>query len=267
ARRVGDDAMASRLVGLLVHAEHDRGVRILRRRRDDHLLGAGLQVLRGGGGVAKDAGGLDDHVDAEVTPGQRRRILERTDPDLASVHEERLALGGHFRAERAVNGIVLQQVAKGLGVRQVVDADHLDILRLERGAEKDPPDPTESIDTDANGHGRAPMSGDLRRSTSPNYTAGGGTRARVRTPTRRAARSRSVRAHSPSVAPVVRTSSTTRTWRPETSGAARKAPRTFARRSDATRSLCGRVARTRASQRGRAGTPSRRATRCASSSA
>jgi len=145
--------MARGVVGLLVHAEHDRGVRILRGRRDDHLLGAGLQVLRSGGGVAKDAGGLDDHVDAEVTPGQRRRILERTDPDLASVHEERLALGGHFRTERAVDGIVLEQVAQGFGVRQVVDADHLDILRLERGAEKDPPDPTESIDAHLERHG------------------------------------------------------------------------------------------------------------------
>src|SRR5262249_44045034 len=230
-------------------------------------LGAGLQVLRSGGGVAKDAGGLDDHVDAEVAPGQRRRILERTDPDLASIHEERLALGGHFRTERTVDGIVLEQVAQGFGVRQVVDANHLDILRLERGAEKDPPDPTESIDADANTHGRAPMCGDLRRSTSPNYTAGCGTRATVRTPTRRAPPSRSARAHSPSVAPVVRTSSTTRTWRPDTAGAARKAPRTFARRSAAARSLCGRVGRTRRSQRGRAGTPSRDATRCARSSA
>ena len=152
--------MAGRLVRLLVHAEHDGGVRVLRGRRDDHLLGAGLQVLRGGGGVAEDAGGLDDHVDAEVAPGQGGRVLERADLDLTSVHEERLALGDHLRAERAVDGIVLQQVAQGLGVRQVVDADHLDVLRLERRAEKDPPDPTESVDADANAHGRAPICGD-----------------------------------------------------------------------------------------------------------
>ena len=57
--------------------------------------------------------------------------------------------------------------------------------------------------------------------------------------------------HAASVAPVVKTSSTTSTCRPAAAADARNAPRTFAHRASAERSLCGWVVRTRATHRGR----------------
>ncbi len=153
ARRVGDDPVLRGIVRLLVHAEHDRRVGILRRRGDDHLLGARLDVLGGGGGVAEYAGRLDDDVDAELAPRERRRVLERADPDLAPIHEDRLAFRHDFRLERAVHRIVLQEVGKGLRVSEVVDPDDFDVLRLQRGTEEHASDPTESVDADSNTHG------------------------------------------------------------------------------------------------------------------
>src|SRR5881628_146218 len=215
--------------------------------------------------VAEDAGRLDDDVDPEVPPRERGRVLLRADANLAPVDEDGFALRLHVGGEAAVNGVVLEEVREGFGVGQVVDADDLDVLRVERRAEEDAPDATEPVDADSNAHGRAPC-GDARPSITTarvDYTAAQRTRATVRTPIRPAAAARSDRAHSESVAPVVRTSSTSRTWRPATAGVARNAPRTFAKRSPAGRSLCGLVARRRASQRARTGTSSRRAMRSA----
>src|SRR5439155_7249774 len=82
--------------------------------------------------------------------------------------------------------------------------------------------------------------------TCLDYTVAQTTRATVSTPIRAAPASRSARVHAASVAPVVKTSSTTSTCRPAAAADARNAPRTFAHRASAERSLCGWVVRTRA---------------------
>src|SRR5216117_2372215 len=223
-----------------------------------------------GGGVPEDAGGLHDHVHAELLPRQRRRVLDRAHPDLAPVDEDGLALGGDVGLEVAVDGIVLQEVRQGLGIGEVVDADHLDLaVRLERGAEEDAPDAAESVDADSNTHERAPCAGERYRvpGISRNYTATYNTRATVSTPTERAPTACSARAHSPAVAPVVSTSSTSTTSAPAAVVEATNAPLTLARRAAASSSVWGAVARGRASQRGDSGAPSPRATCSATSAA
>src|SRR5205807_1367914 len=82
-------------------------VRILGGRGDDDFLGAGRDVLAGGGGVPENARRLHHHLHAELLPGQRRRILDGAHADLAPVDEDGLALGGDFGLEVAVDGIVL----------------------------------------------------------------------------------------------------------------------------------------------------------------
>ena len=57
-----------------VDAEGDGDVRLLGGGRDDHLLGAGLEVLGGVGARGEEAGRLDHDVDAEVGPRQVRRV-------------------------------------------------------------------------------------------------------------------------------------------------------------------------------------------------
>jgi hypothetical protein len=75
---------------LVVDAEDDRDVLVLRRGADDDLLRAGIDVGARLLGVGEDAGRLEDDVDAEVLPGQRGRILLLEDPDLPPVDDERV---------------------------------------------------------------------------------------------------------------------------------------------------------------------------------
>ena len=100
ARGVADDVVAGRVVALLVDAEDDRDVLVLGRRADDDLLGAGLDVRLGLLGVGEDAGRLEDDVDPEVAPRQRRRVLLGEDLDLAAVDDDRAVAGLDRRRRR-----------------------------------------------------------------------------------------------------------------------------------------------------------------------
>ncbi len=75
---------------LVVDAEHDRDVRLLRGRGDDDLLGAGGQVLGRAIAVGEDPGGLEDDVHAQVLPGQLRRVLDRQHLELVAVDRDAL---------------------------------------------------------------------------------------------------------------------------------------------------------------------------------
>src|SRR5438105_1324795 len=153
ARGVRDDAVAGRVVRVLVDAEHEGHVRILGGGGDDHLLRAGLEMLGRGRGVPEEARRLDDDLDSELLPRQRRGILHRAYPDLAPVDEDGFSLRDDLGAERAVDRIVLQQVRERLRGREIVDSDHLDLGRPEGRAEEDAPDPTEPVHADSNRHG------------------------------------------------------------------------------------------------------------------
>ena len=72
ARGVGDHVVLLRVVGVVVDAQRERHVRLGGRRGDDHLLGAGVEVLGGVVALGEEAGRLDHHVGADVGPGQRR---------------------------------------------------------------------------------------------------------------------------------------------------------------------------------------------------
>src|SRR5690606_13328019 len=69
---VGDDRLA--LVGLVVDAEDEHRRVVLGRRRQDHLLRAGVEVLLRAGLVQEQAGGLDDDVGADRVPLQVGRV-------------------------------------------------------------------------------------------------------------------------------------------------------------------------------------------------
>ena len=73
ARRVRDDVVLRLVVVAVVDAEHQRDVRVGRRRGDDHLLRAGREMLRRVVALGELAGRFEDDVDAEILPGQLRR--------------------------------------------------------------------------------------------------------------------------------------------------------------------------------------------------
>src|SRR5438477_105233 len=65
-------------------------------------------------------------------------------------------------SQLVVHRVVLEQMGQGLRVREVVDADHLDITTgLERGAEEHASDAAEAVDADSNTHGRAPCGANI----------------------------------------------------------------------------------------------------------
>ena len=75
ARRVRDDVVLLRVVGVVVDAEHDRDVRVRGRSGDDHLLRACVEVLLCALAVGEEPGRLDHEIDIQLTPRQRRGIL------------------------------------------------------------------------------------------------------------------------------------------------------------------------------------------------
>ena len=110
-----------------VDAEDDRRVGLGRRRGDDDLLRARLEVLGGVRALGEEAGRLDDDVDAEVAPRQRGRVALGEHLDLVAVDDQHAVADGHLARERAVDRVVLEQVAERPGVGDVVDRDDLDV--------------------------------------------------------------------------------------------------------------------------------------------
>ena len=59
---------------------------------DDHLAGAGLEVLGRALALREEAGRLDHHVDAEVAPGQRGRVALGHHGHGLAAHRQREAI-------------------------------------------------------------------------------------------------------------------------------------------------------------------------------
>jgi hypothetical protein len=147
---VGDDVVAVGVVGVVeVDAERDRDVRLLRRRRDDHLLGARLEVLRGVVTPGEPARRLDHDVDAQVGPWEACRVALREHPHLGAVDEDRAIPLLDLAWEAPVHRVVLEQVGERVHVRDVVQRNELDLgVVLVGGAEDVAPDAPEPVDPD-----------------------------------------------------------------------------------------------------------------------
>ncbi|MNL55853.1 hypothetical protein D3C87_1792960 [compost metagenome] len=104
------------------------------------------------GRVGEDAGRLDDELRAELLPGDRGRVALGRDLDLAAVDDD----GGVGVIDRAgvdaVDRVVLEEVRERLGVRQVVDADELELGVLEADAQHLATDATETVNPHFGGH-------------------------------------------------------------------------------------------------------------------
>ncbi len=149
---VGDDLVLARIIGVLVHAQHDRHVRVLGRGRDDHPLGAGREVLAGSFVIGEAARGLDHQINAQVLPGQLLGVLQGQDLDRLAVDDEFAVARLHVRVQRAVHRVVLQQIGERLGIREVVNRDEVQLRIVQRCPKDVPADPAEPIDSNANSH-------------------------------------------------------------------------------------------------------------------
>ena len=141
----------------VVDAHDDRDVLVARRRRDDDLLRAGVDVLARVGGLGEEAGRLDHDVDAEIAPRQVRRVALGEDLDVLAGDADAVVGRAHLAGEPAQDAVVLQQVRHGLLVTEVVRGDEFDVgTRCGEGAEEVAADPAEAVDAHAYGHCVAP---------------------------------------------------------------------------------------------------------------
>jgi tRNA(Ile)-lysidine synthetase-like protein len=157
ARGVRDDLVLGLQV-VVVDAQHDHRVDVtLRRHGQQHLLGAGGDVLHAVVLLGEHARRLDDEVDPVVAPRQLRRIalgeaLDRLLP--STVISPSPAVDG--AREASVDAVVLQQVREALAVGEVgaiVDGDDFQPPRSWSDAEDETTDAAEAVDGDADGHG------------------------------------------------------------------------------------------------------------------
>ena len=166
AGRVRDHVVLVRVVGVVVHAQHECHVRIRGWGADDHLLRAGGEVLRGVVALGEEARGLDDHVGAHVAPGQRGGIALREHLQLVAIHDQAVVREVDLALERTEYRVVLEEVRERLRVGDVVHTDPVDVRTARvRGAEDVAPDAAEAVDAGLQGHVRCFLSslpGELR---------------------------------------------------------------------------------------------------------
>jgi hypothetical protein len=141
------------VVAVEVDAEGDGHVRFLGGSGDDHLLGASREVLRGVVAGGEEAGRLDHHVDAEVAPGQRRRIALGEHLQRSAVDRDRVPVDADLAGEAADARVVLEQVGEGLRIGEVVDGDELQIGPSRMCRAKDvAANPPETVNADLHCH-------------------------------------------------------------------------------------------------------------------
>ena len=114
ARRVRDDVVFRRVVLVIVHAHHHGDVGTGGRRGDDHLARARGEVLGGVFALGELAGALEHDVDAEIFPGQLRRILDGQHLELIAADLDGVGGGADRNGEIAEHRVVLQKMSERL---------------------------------------------------------------------------------------------------------------------------------------------------------
>ena len=92
----------------------------------EHLLRAGLEVLRSALAVGEEAGRLDDDVHSEIRPRKRLRVALAEHLEGVALHAD-LAVRDLDAFEPAVRGVVVQQVREDLRRGEIVHRDDLEV--------------------------------------------------------------------------------------------------------------------------------------------
>src|SRR5690606_14432961 len=146
---------------VVVHAIHDGGVDILAAgRRDNHLLGAALDVGTGLFLAGEQARAFEHDVDLQFTPGQFSRVAVREHTDLVAVHDHVIPIDRYRAGELAMRRVKTRKVGIGLGIAKVVDRHDFDIVFLAvfiMGTQDIAANAAVPVDRYANGHYITPV--------------------------------------------------------------------------------------------------------------
>ena len=156
---VRHDVVAVPVVGVVIHAEDERHVRVGRRGRDDDLLRARFQMELGLLTLREQAGGLEDDLHTQVLPRQARRIPLVQETELISPRTDDAVADRHVAGHRAEHRVVLQEVCHRRSVAQVVHGYEVDVGLLADGrAEEVAADSPEAVDANAHAHSHVLLS-------------------------------------------------------------------------------------------------------------
>ena len=108
---------------VVVDAVNHRQINALGRRRDQHALGAGSDVLAGAVAVGEEAGAFQRDIDAHCLVRQVGGVALGGDGDAVAIDDQIGAINLYRAVEGAVDRIALEQQGVGLGVGQIVDRD------------------------------------------------------------------------------------------------------------------------------------------------
>ena len=96
------------------------------RRREDHVGGAGLQVLCQTGFLFEDTGALEHQIDREISPRQLWRVTFGERGDRRAVDVQSPVGGAHLPVVTPIDRVVLvvlDQVREVVGLGNIVDRD------------------------------------------------------------------------------------------------------------------------------------------------
>ena len=100
-------------------------------------------------GGEEETGGLYNDVGVEGAPGDVGGILLAEDLNLVAVYDEVVAFHFDIVVEVAVYGVVLEHVSEIVGIEEVIDTYHNDVLRkvLHSSAENHTTDTAKTVNT------------------------------------------------------------------------------------------------------------------------
>ena len=145
--------------GLLVDRVDDGLQVVAGRSRDNDLLSASSDVSHALLFAGVEAGALQNNVNADLAPRAILSVLNGVDLDLLAIDDDGI-LGSFdgvlvltdLAQERALSGVVLEQVSQHLGAGQVIDGNNFVALSLKHLTESQTADTAKTIDSNFNSH-------------------------------------------------------------------------------------------------------------------
>ena len=147
--------------GLLVDRVDDGLQVVASRSRDNDLLSASSDVSHALLFAGVEAGALQNNVNADLAPRAILSVLNGVDLDLLAIDDDGI-LGSFdgvlvltdLAQERALSGVVLEQVSQHLGAGQVIDGNNFVALSLKHLTESQTADTAKTIDSNFNSHSK-----------------------------------------------------------------------------------------------------------------
>ena len=174
AGSVGNKVHAG-VIGCIVDAHHEHGGVILGGGAHDDLFGAGVQVALSLLLGQEQAGGLHNILNAQLAPGNLLGLELGIDHDPLAIDGDGLVIVLDGAGELTMHGVIAQHVGHVVGGHAgVVDAQELNVLPVDAGAEDQTADAAKTVDANFDAHERTLLfiafqgSNDLRRYYNPN---------------------------------------------------------------------------------------------------